>query len=273
MYLVKALNNNTALVKDDSKEFIVMGKGIAFNKKKNDKIDKNKIEKKYSLQNESLDKLMKNIRVEDLELANQIIKHGEIELGYAFNDSILLALADHLSLALERAKENLYFGTPLEWDIKLIYPKEYRYALKCVNIINRKMNLNIPDQEASFIALHFINASANKKDMGETMMMTKIIQNILNIVRRYYKRDLDETSFLVSRFIAHIRYFVQRQINQETLNADTSIAKVVAEKCPEDYQCALLISKFLTEQYGWEVSTGEEMYLTLHLNRINAKNE
>ena len=66
---------------------------------------------------------------------------------------------------------------------------------------------------------------------------------------------------------------MQRQINQETLNADTIIAKVVAEKCPEDYQCALLISKFLTEQYGWEVSTGEEMYLTLHLNRINAKNE
>lgn len=270
MYLVKALNNNTALVKEDSQEFIVMGSGIAFNKKKNDVIDEKKIEKKYSLQNDSLDRLMKNIRVEDLELANQIIKHGEEELGYTFNDSILLALADHLSLALKRAKENLYFGTPLEWDIKLIYPNEYRYALRCVNMINQTMDLKIPEQEASFIALHFINASANKKDMDETMMTTKIIQNILNIVRRYYKRDFDETNFDVSRFIIHIRYFVRRQINGDVLSADTSIAKVVAERYPEDYQCAMLISKFLTEQYQWEVSTSEELYLTLHLNRINA---
>ena len=116
MYLVKALNNNTALVKENSQEFIVMGSGIAFNKKKNDVIDEKKIEKKY-----------------------------------------------HLSLALKRAKENLYFGTPLEWDIKLIYPNEYRYALRCVNMINQTMDLKIPEQEASFIALHFINASANKK--------------------------------------------------------------------------------------------------------------
>lgn len=39
MYLVKALNNNTALVKDNTKEYIVMGKGIAFNKKEYDTID------------------------------------------------------------------------------------------------------------------------------------------------------------------------------------------------------------------------------------------
>lgn len=42
MRVIKALNNNTALVKNDDKEFIVMGKGIAFNKKRNDLIDEQK---------------------------------------------------------------------------------------------------------------------------------------------------------------------------------------------------------------------------------------
>lgn len=60
------------------------------------------------MQNESVNRILENIHVEDLGLANQIIKHGEEELGYTFNDSILLALADHLSLALKRAKENLF---------------------------------------------------------------------------------------------------------------------------------------------------------------------
>lgn len=269
MYLVKALNNNTALVKDNTKEYIVMGKGIAFNKKEYDTIDQTKIEKKYILQNTSFDKLMQNSSVEDLELANQIIKHAEIELGYSFNDSILLALADHLSLALKRAKEHLYFGTPLEWDIKLIYPNEFRYATRCVKMINETMNLDIPDQEASFIALHLINASANAKDMDETVLTTKIIQNILNIVRRYYRKDFDEDNFDVSRFIVHIRYFVRRQINGDAINADTSIAKIVAQRYPQDYKCAMMISNFLSKEYGWEVSTSEELYLTLHLNRIN----
>lgn len=269
MRLVKALNSNTALVKDNMKEYIVMGKGIAFNKKENDKIDAAKVEKKYVLQNTSFDALMQNLSVEDLELANQIIRHAERELGYSFNDSILLALADHLSLALKRAKEHLYFGTPLEWDIKLIYPNEYRYALRCVTMINETLDLDIPEQEASFIALHLINASANEKDMDETVMTTRIIQNILNIVRRYYKKDFDENNFDVSRFIVHIRYFVRRQINGDAINADTSIAKVVAQRYPEDYKCAVMITDFLTKEYGWEVSTSEELYLTLHLNRIN----
>lgn len=269
MYLIKALNNNTALVKDGSQECIVMGKGIAYNKKEKDTIAQNKIEKKYVLQNTSYEKIMQNLSVEDLELANQIIKNAENELGYTFNDSILLALADHLSLALKRAKEKLYFGTPLEWDIKLIYPNEYRYAQKCVKQLNEMTNLDIPEQEASFIALHFINASANGKDMDETVMTTKIIQNILNIVRRYYRKDFEESNFDVSRFIVHIRYFVRRQINGDAINADTSIAKLVAERYPQDYKCAKMITQFLTKEYGWEVSTSEELYLTLHLNRMN----
>lgn len=270
MRLIKALNNNIALVKNQNQqEYIVMGKGIAFNKKVNDEIDIIKIEKKYVLQSNTLNHVMQSLKASDLELASQIIKNAEIELGYTFNDSILIALADHLSLAIQRAKENLYFATPLEWDIKLIYPSEFRFAQKCVNMINKTMNLSIPNQEASFIALHFINASAGQNEMQETFFTTKVIQNILNIVRRYYKRDFDEQSFEVSRFILHIRYFVNRQINGNVLNADSSIAKIVAEKYTDDNKCAMLISSFLKKQYQWNVSTSEILYLTLHLNRIN----
>lgn len=272
MILLKSLNNNTALVKEGNDEFIIMGKGVAFNKKQNDILDSSLVEKKYILQKtkqKDFDNLMQRINVDDLELASKIIDKGEKALGYKCNDSILMALSDHLSLVIERAREDLYFGTPLEWDIKLIYPNEYRYALNVVDMINDIKKLNIPKQEASFIALHFINSNANNSDMHETVLTTKIIQNILNIVRRYYKKDFDESNFDVSRFINHIRYFVRRQISGDNLNIDTNIAKVIAEKCPNDYRCAMKISEFLSETYDWKVSTSEELYLTLHLNRIN----
>ena len=73
----------------------------------------------------------------------------------------------------------------------------------------------------------------------------------------------------MNRFITHVRYFVRRQISGETLKVDLEIARVVAEKCPNDYKCAMKIAGFLDRTYGWNVSEGEVLYLTLHLNRIN----
>lgn len=274
MKLVKALNNNVALVLDDNKrESVVMGKGVAFNRKPGQLIKESLIEKHFILDGKGgrkdFDSLLKRISVEDIELASSIIRRGEDRLGYRCNDSILLTLSDHLGMMIERAKEGLYFGTPLEWDIKLIYPKEYQYAKEVVTGLRRKTGYEIPDQEAAFIALHFINANCSKSGMQETMMCTKIIQNILNISKLFYGREFREDNFDVNRFITHVRYFVRRQMNGETLKVDLEIARAVAEKCPKDYSCAMKIARFLDRTYGWNVSEGEVLYLTLHLNRIN----
>lgn len=274
MELRKALNNNVALVLDDeNKEAVVMGKGVAYNLKPGAQLDTSRIEKYFVLGGSSgrkdFDSLLKRITVNDIELASDIIHKGEERLGYHCNDSILLTLSDHLGMMMDRAKEGIYFGTPLEWDIRLIYPKEYQYAKETVEELKRKTGYQIPEQEAAFIALHFINASASGNGMQETMLCTKIIQNILNICRLYYGREFGEDNFDVNRFVTHVRYFVRRQLAGEVLKMDIEVARVIAEKCPEDYRCAMRISRFLNQTYGWEVSEGEILYLTLHLNRIN----
>ena len=274
MRLIKALNNNVALAKDsDKKEMIVMGRGVAYNLKPGQPIQDSLVEKRYVLEGKSgrkdFDSLLKRITLDDVELAGSIIKKGEERLGYRCNDSILLTLSDHLGLMLERAKNGLYFGTPLEWDIRLIYPKEYQFAKEVVARLRKKTGYEIPEQEAAFLVLHFINASQSQNDMDETLLCTKIIQNILNISKLHYGRELCEDNFDVSRFITHIRYFLRRHMRGEVLKMDIEIARVVAEKCPGDYKCALKISRFLQQAYGWNVSEGEVLYLTLHLNRIN----
>lgn len=274
MKLIKALNNNVALVKDKKgQEAVVMGKGLAFNAKPGDLVRESLVEKHFVLNGDSerkdFDSLLKRITVDDIELASSIIRKGEEKLGYRCNDSILLTLSDHLGMLLERMKEGVYFGTPLEWDIKLIYPKEYQFAKEVVEDISRQTGYQIPEQEAAFIVLHFINANSTGKGMEETMMYTKIIQNILNISKLHYGREFREDNFDVSRFVTHVRYFVKRQMNGEALEIDESIATVIAEKCREDYKCAKKISRFLHQTYGWKISEGEELYLTLHLNRMN----
>lgn len=275
MKLRKALNNNVALVLDeDNREAVVMGSGIAYNLKPGAKIDVSRVEKRFVLDGKSgrkdFDSLLKRITVKDIELASDIIHRGEQRLGYRCNDSILLTLSDHLGLMMERAQKGLYFGTPLEWDIKLIYPREYQYAKEAVEELKKRTGYEIPEQEAAFIALHFINANMTGNDMQETLMCTKIIQNILNISRLYYGKEFREDNFDVSRFVTHVRYFVRRQMKGEVLKMDVELARVIADKCPEDYRCAMKIVRFLDQTYGWDVSEGETLYLTLHLNRINS---
>lgn len=274
MKLLKALNNNVALVLDDEKtEAIVMGRGVAFNVKIGQHIDSSLVEKHFVLNGKNgrkdFDSLLKRITVNDIELVSGIIKQGELKLGYHCNDSILLTLSDHIGMMMERVKDGIYFGTPLEWDIRLIYPNEYQFAKEVVENLKKKTGYKIPEQEAAFIALHFINANLSTSGMQKTMMYTKVIQNILNIAKLFYGREFHEDSFDVNRFITHVRYFVRRQMNGEALDMDLDIARVIAEKCPEDYKCAQKISRFLNQTYGWSVSEGETLYLALHLNRIN----
>ena len=168
-------------------------------------------------------------------------------------------------------KEGMYFASPLEWDIKLIYPKEYRYAMTVVEELQQELGAEIPEQEAAFIALHFINANLYLEGMQDTILSTKIIQNILNICKIYYRREFNEDDFDVRRFISHIRYFVQRQMKGEVLEIDETIAEAVITSCPKDYKCSLKIEKFLKMTYNWDISRGEILYLTLHLNRIGKK--
>ena len=99
MELIKALNNNVALVYDDNKqEAVVMGSGVAFGLKPGGSVNESRVEKLFVLDGEKghkdFNRLLERISLDNLELASDIIKRGEQQLGYHCNDSILLTLSD-----------------------------------------------------------------------------------------------------------------------------------------------------------------------------------
>ncbi|MBP1040714.1 PRD domain-containing protein [Vagococcus sp. BWB3-3] len=274
MKIVKVFNNNVSLVlNDDHVEEIIMGKGVGFNKYEGDLIDQGLIEKRFILESDKsltqLQSLLDRIEMDDIELASDIIQRAEQALGFQPNDSILLTLTDHISFMLQRTRRNETFRTPLEWDIKQLYTKEYSFALEAVQLIQERTGYEIPKQEAAFIALHFINTYTFNHDMEETMLYTKIIQNVVDITKYHYGREFDETSLDFNRFVTHIRYFIKRQLQQAQISSDSSIVKVVAAKYPQDYQCALKITNFLEQTYDWQIGKDELLYLSIHLNRLS----
>ena len=51
-------------------------------------------------------------------------------------------------------------------------------------------------------------------------ILTKMIQNILNIVKFHYKLELDEYSLHYERFITHLKFFSQRMFSGKEIKDD-----------------------------------------------------
>lgn len=274
MKIIKVFNNNVSLIlNEDGQEEVVMGRGIGFGLSPGDQVDQSLIEKRFILNDEKsvpdIEQLVKRIDYQDINLASDIFDLFEKRFQKTSTPTSVLALADHISFAIQRTKEKMLLRTPLEWELKQIYPQEYQVALQAVKLLTQKTGIKIPEEEAGFITLHYVSSFEDSEGMEETMLSSQIIQNILSIVNYHYGKEFKQDSIYFSRFITHIRYFVKRQLaHKKSTNDTSSLLSVVRLKYPNDYNCALKIKSFLEKNYGWQISESELFYLTLHLNRL-----
>lgn len=275
MRVVKKLNNNVVIaLNEHSEEFIVVGKGLGF-----EKIpyfipkDHVRIEKIYiAPKNMKAIELIERIPEKDMELTELLVKAGEAILKREMNANIYLTLSDHVTCAIERYQEHIKVQNPLQWEIKHLYPDEYRVGKQCLAIIEMERGYVLPDTEATFIALHFVNAQLMNGEMTETSTITKAISEILNIVKYHYHMDFDEDSINFTRFVTHIRYFIIRQMNHTTMgNTNEDLFNMIKLQYTDELDCVSKINKYLENNYGWNCSEDEMLYLVLHIQRLKSR--
>ena len=68
----------------------------------------------------------------------------------------------------------------------------------------------LPEEEASNIAFHLINAQSASADNQDGLKKAKLIGIIVNLVRYSIQQDVNTNSIHYSRFITHVRFFVDR---------------------------------------------------------------
>ena len=277
MIINKVLNNNVVtIISENSEEAVVMGRGIAFQKKKGDEIDESKIEKIFVLENKSINEklltLVNDIPAKYLEVAENIIKYAENKLGTKLNENIYLTLTDHISFAISRAEKNLEIKNAMLWDIKRLHKVEFEIGIHALKIIEENLNFELPEDEAASIALHIVNAQLNSRDMNDTLDITKMIQNILNIVKFHFNIELDEYSLHYERFITHLKFFAQRILSGKVVKSDdANFCEMIKEQYKDAYLCAEKVKKYILKEFNHEISDEEIMYLTVHIKRIVKK--
>lgn len=275
LQIEKVYNNNVVQVIDSKgQELIVMGKGLGFQRKAGEALSTEKIEKTFILQNEhqtqDLSELYLNMETAELEVVNAILSKAEEDLRIEFDLALYVALGDHLHFVFQRSREGISLENPLSWEIRKFYPKEYQIGLSALGIIEEKLGLNVEKGEASSIALHLINAQKNGVFGKETQTISKIVTQILDIVRLYFGRasyDEDNTSY--HRFVTHIQYFAQRVANGviEGQN-DAFLYEQVKANYPDSFACTTKIRQHIAEVYQFDMSKDEQVYLTIHIQRL-----
>lgn len=271
MKILKKLNNNVVLaLNDKGEEIIVTGKGLGFRKMPYILEDLSLIEKKYVIpQNTKASEILESIPNEVIKVTEKVIRNGYKELNMEFNADILLTLSDHINFAIQRSKEGVEMRSPLQWEIKHLYPKEYEIGFHSIDIIENDLGVKLDKNEAAFIALHFINAQLGKHDMTETTKITTIMGEILNLIKYKFKIEFNEDSFEFTRFVTHIRYFIIRQVNNKPLDNDNNdMFSLMKDKLTEELECVEIIEKHLNKNYGWKCTNDEKLYLMLHIQRI-----
>ena len=271
MRIYKILNNNLVLAKDKkNQEIIVKGLGIGFNAKRGDIIDETLIEKIFYPDNKQnsvqMQEYLTSIPEIYIDFVQKFVDSIKKEYEIDFNNSIYLSLSDHIFGTIKRFKDGISLKNVLLLDIKQLYKKEYEIGFKMLSQLNQSFNIDLAEDEAGFIALHFVNAQEGNQN-NDNYKIALIVNQIQEIVKNYYSEiTFDETSLYYQRFLTHLKYFAQRYLHKELqYNEDERLFNIIKEQYREAYGCVKVIYIMMEEKYQYALSKEEMMYLSIHI--------
>ncbi|GAE30252.1 BglG family transcription antiterminator LicT [Alkalihalobacillus hemicellulosilyticus] len=280
MKIKKVLNNNVVVANNEhNQELVIMGKGLAFQKKVGQLVETDKIEKTFILESqgvsEKLATLLRDTSEVYLNISSKILDYAKSQLPYKLDDYLYVALTDHISFAISRHEQGIELKNALFWEIRKYYKLEYEVAQHALHIIEEEVGVKLTADEAASIALHLVNSQISGENMDMVVQVTEMVNNVLNIVKYHFKMELDESTINFERFLTHLRFFAMRFIRKERVEdtGDHFLYDQLNRKYPEAFQCSKKIKTYLEKSYSWSISKDEQTYLTVHIHRVTKRHE
>lgn len=273
MKVTRIINNNVVAAVDDyNHELVLMGSGIGFKKKIGDFVDPDSVEKQFARFDEqqtlNFQRLAQEVPYEYMHMTNEIVAYAQISLNKELNEELYISLMDHLNFAINRMKQGIYLPNSMLWEIKHYYNHEYRIGMEAISIVKNHSGITLPADEAGFIAMHILNAEM-ELDMDRTRMMTKIIQDVLNIVKYHFNIQIDEESLDYERFVTHLKFFIQRAMHEKDSRIwEKSLMDMIRIQYMDAYECAGKVASYIEKTTPYSVQEEEMVYLTVHIQRL-----
>ncbi|SET21873.1 PRD domain-containing protein [Anaerobranca gottschalkii] len=268
----KTLSNNVVLVEDKGSKYVFIGKGIGFGKKSGDVVYLSDVEQQFvsteGLKKDEYEAFFDTVDPKIIEIYNEInrVILKDLEQKGEGANSLNIALLDHINFAIKRLKEGIEIINPFLYEIKLLYPEEYDTAAKVVNLLQKRLDIEIPEGEIGFLALHFVGGlSENKR---EALEQSKMINKIHQYLEHKLGIKIEGDSFDYKRLVIHLKGVINRVKKRQCI--ENNILSVLKDKIIYEYKIAYDIAKIMERALNISIPENEVGYIALHIHKITA---
>ncbi|WP_177973726.1 PRD domain-containing protein [uncultured Eubacterium sp.] len=276
MYRIcKVLNHNGVIAIDmnNSKEYVLLGKGVGFGKKPGERFEQPVDCTVYSLQETSsrgaAADLIKTIQPEYFQMANRILNEAERHFG-KIDRSILFPMADHIAFAVQRLQKGEQISNPLTEDIKTLFHAEFKVASLIRPILKEEKQIDIDDDEIGYVALH-IHSALEKESVSVSMQMARTVRDCISLIEEQRGIHINVMSLSYNRLMNHVKYMVARALKGESLKVNMN--DYVQHNFPESYELATTVCDHLSHALRNPLEELEIGYLAMHIERVSQDDE
>lgn len=185
MDVLRVFNNNVVLARDGDREVILTGRGIGFQAKPGQHVDDAKIVRRFipvdGKDPDHMAQQVAGIPPEIIRLVTDAMNRTGLKEQADKQPTLVMALADHICGAIQRAQRKQNIEYPLEAEVRSLYADEYAKGVAMVDAMNTYLGGALPRSEAVALALHLVNAGFSGGDLSATYTMTGIIQQMIAV--------------------------------------------------------------------------------------------
>jgi len=206
----------------------------------------------------------------NIDYIKKVVMETFEEYHYFVNDYSLTNLVLHITIAIERIKNN-YTSFVSEGEKPMIKLHEFELAKKVVTKLEKYFNVVYNEGELYELTLLLIS-HANNMDyntvneanlenlVGKDCM--ELVTALVNDVNAFYYINLSEPEFL-TRFALHIRNLLVR--SRYNYSSKNPLATGIQSSCPLIYDAAIGMTSIIKEKTGLTINEDEVAYIAFHI--------
>lgn len=270
--IIKIFNNNVILVSNENKEKIILGRGIGFGKHPGDTIQNSPaINKVFSLEDDGnsskFNELITKVDDRTIGICEEIIYMLSKELNEELDEKIHISLIDHIAFTLHRLQQKDEIQNPFLIETETLYKSEFELAKKSVLMLEKETGVSIPEGEIGFITLH-IHSARNRGKLSNTIKYAYISSSVVELIEDELNIEVDRKSLDYARFVTHIRFAIERIMNNSPIKNE--LIGAIKKQFKNSYKLSQKVAKLIENELGMKVVDDEIGYIAMHIEKLRS---
>ncbi|RKD34209.1 BglG family transcription antiterminator [Thermohalobacter berrensis] len=224
-----------------------------------------------------LKELFPNIKLKKIE---KILEEAETKMEFLLADEGFINLLVHISISVERLKQNKDIQMSKQQLESIKSQREFEIAKEISQKLEKEFNIQIPESEIGYIALHILGSKVQKNikpDEAQDILKNadkKLIElgrEIISLIENILSVDFSKDKKLLTGLVLHLRPAINRL--KYGLSLKNNLLEDIKTNYPSVFGAAWATSALIEKYYGVKVTEEEIGYIAIHvgaaLERLN----